>query len=88
MGLIDQFANRKYGLESPGENSELVVPNDTNDLPHASRALLCATGGAVKVMTVSGTIDTIPLVAGWNPIRVRRVYATPAPAATDIHAIW
>lgn len=66
---MDQFENLKPGLESPLEDAEATTFG-VNYTKGATRCLLLAEAGDVEVITLKGTTITLPLQAGYNPIRV------------------
>lgn len=75
---------------APGEDIFSITPHDTNELEFTTRGICFGTEGALKVMTVSGRIVTIPsgvLAAGIiHPLRVKMVYSTDTTAA-DIYGV-
>lgn len=86
--MSDPYSRSVPGLESPAGNAALVTPSDADVFPISSRALILASAGNVRVDMVGvGTGVTLPLVAGFNPIRVTRVYAT-GTAANTIYRVW
>ena len=75
--MADTFASHMPGLTSPAESITAIVPDDSIDLPYATRALNVSSTGNVRVTTVSGTTETIFIAAGVAfPIRARRVWFT------------
>ena len=83
--IFDGFAG---GLESPATHVRSVVPSDTADLTHASRALNVAGAGAIRVTTVGGTTATVHVAAGIPfPVRATRVWAT-GTTATGIAVLY
>jgi hypothetical protein len=75
--MTDIFKQHMNGLESPASRAHAVQPDDSADLPLASRALNVAEAGLVQVTTISGTTAQIFIAAGIPfPIRVARVWAT------------
>lgn len=66
-----------------------VVPNDGADLPDGlTRGLLVGTAGNAKITDAANTeVAGVPLQAGYNPLRVRRVWATGLTAA-NIFALY
>ena len=77
-----------YPLGSPGvtdpiTNAYAVTPSDTEDLPFCPRVLILNAAGTVKMDLLGGSSGvSIPLQAGFNPIRPTRVYATGTAAVT------
>lgn len=81
--MPDKFSDFVTSLSAPADSAEVVTPNDTADLPNTSRALLLSASGWVTVDMIGiGTNIPLPLAAGYNPIRVSRVYATGTDAVT------
>jgi hypothetical protein len=74
---------------APGDYLAAVTPDDSNDLPGGvCRALLVGTAGAAKLTDAAGNVVTsVPLQAGYNPLRVKRVWSTGTTAST-IYAIY
>jgi hypothetical protein len=74
---------------APASDIVTVSASDSADLTLGTcRALLVGTAGAATVLTANGTVATlIPLQAGYNPISVRRVYATGL-TASNIWALY
>lgn len=74
--------NVPYPAGSPGADMPLthlfeITPSDTEDLAVCPRCLILSEAGTVTVdMLGSGTAVAVPLQAGFNPIRPRRVYAS------------
>ncbi len=67
---------------NPADDAIPVTPNDGADLSTPCRALLIATGGALRVITMSGVDRTYPSVpSGLFPVGVRKVFATSTTAA-------
>lgn len=76
------------GSTSPAYDAVAVTPDDEEDLPDGPcQALLLEAAGEVKVTTAGGTEITLPLVAGYNPVQVSRVWATPTPPG-DVFALY
>lgn len=71
---------------SPSELPFSITPDDANDLPHITRALILANGGTVKITRLDGTTDTLTLPAGSFPMKVRRVWAA-GTSATGISGL-
>lgn len=74
---------------SPANSVVPVTPSDSVDLPQGwARGLLVGTSGTAKITDGSGAIVTgVPLQAGYNPIRVQRVWSTGTTAAA-IYALY
>jgi hypothetical protein len=85
---IDDFAGMTVGLDSSYTHLAAVAPSDTVDLVHASRALICAVGGTVTLISTNGEQVQVTLVAGFEyRIRASRVMLT-GTGATGIVALW
>jgi hypothetical protein len=85
MAVIDDFEGMATGKSDPGDRLFLVTKSNSDDLPHAARALVVAADATAKVMTLGGDIvENYPLFKGFNPGRFRRVYST----GTDNVSIW
>jgi hypothetical protein len=86
--MIDTFEGFAPGLESPATRLKSVVPNDSVDLDHASRALNAAGAGLVRVTTLGGDTETLFLAAGIAfPLRVSRIWQT-GTTATGIVVLY
>lgn len=72
----DNFAGYRAGLADPATDAFTITPDDGNDLTYYPRALLLGAEGTVKVTTIDGTAISLPLVQGFNSIRVKRVWST------------
>ncbi len=71
------------GVTDPITNAYAVTPSDTEDLPFCPRVLILDAAGTVKMDLLGGSSGvSIPLQAGFNPIRPTRVYATGTAAVT------
>lgn len=71
----DNFSTYQPGLADPATDAFAITPSDSVDLSVVPRALLIGVAGNVKVTTLGGTSLVLPLPAGYNPIRVTRVWA-------------
>lgn len=88
MPATDDFAAFSTSLESPIQHATAVVPSDTADLPHVTRALYLGAAGDVAVTLKGGAVVTfVGMGAGWHPLRVVRVMAT-GTTASDILGCW
>jgi len=75
--MIDTFETFGTGLESPATRLVAAIPDDAQDLSHASRAVNVATSGTVRVTTLGGDVATVYIAAGLAfPLRVTRVWAS------------
>ncbi len=85
--MANDYAKYENTVSAPAEHIAAVTPADDTDLGYATRALLVATAGNLKVTTVGGEAVTIPVVAGYNPLRVVRVWAA-SKTCGDVFALW
>jgi len=86
--MADKFTYHSAGLESPAISAAIVTPNDSADLEFVSRGLVLSAAGTVTVdMLGAGENIAIPLQAGWNPIRVKRIYSTGTDSITIV-SVW
>ncbi|MBB4053780.1 hypothetical protein GGR20_003442 [Devosia subaequoris] len=83
--MPDRFATHADGLESPASSGFAIIPDDSADLPHVTRAVYIGTAGNLAVTLASG--DQVTLVnlpsATLLPVRIARVEAT-GTTATDL----
>ena len=87
-----QYAGHgRHGLPSwASAEYKAVTPNDSADIDASGPciALLVGVAGDVSVVCpVTGQNVTLPLIAGYNPIRTQRVRAT-GTTATGIVALF
>ena len=61
---------------NPVEDVFAVTLSDSTDLTVPSRALYLPVAGTVKLTTVSGNERSVALIAGWHPIRAKRIWLT------------
>lgn len=85
--MADPYENVASGMDSPANHAAAVTPNDSVDLASVPRALLVASAGNLKVTMKGGQEITLPMQAGYNPLRVTRVWAT-GKTCGDVFAIW
>lgn len=86
--IIDKFASDPDTLSTPSTEVAEIVPSDTADLAHVTKALNAATTGTVRITTETGTVTDIFLAAGVVfPLRVRRVWST-GTSATGLRALY
>ena len=75
----DNISRLHTSMSSPAENGFLVTPNDGANLSETTKAILLGVAGDLQV-TLSGMKDgtsiVLPCPAGYNPLRVARVWAT------------
>ena len=66
------------GSTSPAMSVVPVVPSDTTNLPNGlCRALLVGVAGLATLIDDSGeTRVGVPLIAGYNPLAVKRVFSS------------
>lgn len=73
------------GVTDPITNAYAVTPSDTEDLPFCPRVLILDAAGTVKMNLLGGNTEvSVPLVAGFNPIRPTRVFSTGTSAVTIV----
>lgn len=53
-----------------------IVPDDDEDMPYVSRAILVTKAGEFHMEMLRGGEVTIPLNEGWHALRVVRVFKT------------
>jgi hypothetical protein len=76
------------GLGAPADEWVPITPSDSTDLTYIPRALYIGTAGALKAVDGTGTARTMAnAVAGYHPLRPRRIYST-GTTATDIWALY
>ena len=86
MPAADSY-QRDIAQLGPASDGDVVTHSDTVDLPEVSRSLYVGVAGNVKVTMRSGRVVTWPLIAGWHPISVSRVWST-GTTATGICAAY
>ncbi|QQA43759.1 spike base protein, RCAP_Rcc01079 family [Pelagovum pacificum] len=75
--MTDHFRASVSGLDSPASGLFAITPDDGADLAIATRAIVAATSGHVRVTTIDGSEGTLFVAAGAPmPVRVARVWAT------------
>ena len=86
---MDSFSAFPTTPISPARSASTVLPNDTSDLPHISRALYIGQTGALSVEMVDGDVVTFEGVPAGSmlPIRASKVRATGTTAAA-ILSLW
>lgn len=85
--MADEFAEYTTGLSSPAAHVVEITPNDSADLTTATRALLIGVEGNVKITTAGAETVIVPVVKGYNPLRVVRVWST-STTATGIFGLY
>ena len=78
-----------YGLQmTPASDAKIVTPADATDLPEGTtKSILVGVAGDLAVVTEGGTSITLPVVVGYNPLRVKQIEATNT-TATNIFALY
>ncbi|RLJ41424.1 hypothetical protein BCF46_3217 [Litoreibacter meonggei] len=86
---MDSFSAFPTTPISPARSASTVVPNDTRDLPHISRALYVGQTGALSVEMADGDVVTFEGVPAGSmlPIRASKVRATGTTAAAVL-SLW
>ena len=87
MAAVDRYLGMGGDLLSPANDGAAVTPNDSTDLPVASKRLWVGGAGNVALVTVVGTALTYTGVPAGTYLHVRaaRVKAT-GTSATNIVA--
>jgi hypothetical protein len=86
---MDKFKNHLKTIDSVCENAFVIVPNDDNDLPNASRSIYVGSGGNLKVLLVN---SNAPIVlknvqdGSVLPLRIKKVFAIDT-SADDLIAL-
>jgi hypothetical protein len=77
MPAIDQFYTHAPNLVSPVVGAFSIVPHDTNEVSHITRALRIGTSdGTLSVVMADGSALVIPVAAREIlPFRVKKVMA-------------
>lgn len=91
--LFPESFAQNVGVDAPAIHGQATTGDDANDLTYVSRALVIGTAGNVQV-TFRGDVKagvapstvTVPLPAGWNPMRVSRVWSAGL-TAVDVVAV-
>ena len=75
--------DRASGLTSPALYGFEITPDDNQDLPRPTRALMVGSSGNVRVTLLSGDQLTLPslLPGAQYALRIRRVHANDTTAA-------
>ena len=86
---MDNFSNFPTTPISPARSAMTIVPSDSTDLPHVSRAIYVGQGGDLAVEMADGDVTPFEAVPGGSvlPIRVKRVRNT-ATTANAIISLW
>ena len=76
--MTDRFSSHSASLSSPASGGFPITPDDTADLPEATRGLYVGSGGDLSVVMLSG--ESLSFVAVPDgvllPLRIQRVRAT------------
>ncbi len=81
---FDPFENSSDSLIAPAKSAFAIVPDDSADLPGATKAVYVGTGGDITARPVDGDIDVLfrNVVAGTIlPVRLRAVRVVGTTAA-------
>jgi hypothetical protein len=71
------FPAGSSGSESPITQAWTITPDDDTDLSVVPRCLILDQAGTVRMVPAGGsTAVSVPLQAGFNPIRPSRVLST------------
>lgn len=84
---LDPFQGVSPAMDSPASHAAAVTPSDSANLTAIPRALLIASAGNLKVTMAGGEVVTLPVTAGYNPLRVLRVWSA-SKTCGDVVAIW
>ncbi|MEP3347021.1 MAG: hypothetical protein ABJN34_05760 [Litoreibacter sp.] len=86
---MDSFSAFPTTPISPARSASTVVPSDTTELPHVSRALYVGQSGALSVEMADGGIATFEGVPAGSmlPIRASKVRSSDTTAAS-ILSLW
>lgn len=87
--MADIYAHTTPGLTSPAIDGSMIVPDDSGDLAHVTRAVYVGNGGQIAAQLASGSTITLAAVPSGTllPLRVRRVMAT-GTSAGDLVGLW
>jgi len=85
--MADQFEELTPGLESPLEDAEATTFG-VNYTKGVTRALILEEDGKVEVITKKGSTITLPLVKGFNPVRVSQCVSAPVLTAGKIFGVF
>ena len=78
----NQTMSAQNDVSSPS-NAFQVTPDDSEDLPHNSRAIYVGGQGDLRVLTAAGDEVTYKDLIGSKVLQVRKIFATDT-TATDI----
>lgn len=88
MAATDTLSNRASG-GGLYTHAAAIALSDSQDLSFVTQAILASAACTVKVAMLGGETVALPLAAGYNPIRVTKVFnvGTSLGGAT-IWALW
>jgi len=86
--MSDAYSTFAATPTTPANDIALVTPSDTVDLAKFAKGLILGAGGIVKINTVKGTTVSPVLPAGYNLIRVSRVWSTGTAGGVLAAGIW
>ena len=75
------------GLGAPASHWFLITANDSIDLEIVPRAILIGTAGNLACHDIDGHLEVLPVIAGYNPIRPKRVLSTNT-TASGIYGLY
>lgn len=84
------MANRPLFSAGPAIGCIAISPADGTDLPYVCIGVLLSVGGVCKITDVDGNTSSPTLIAGYNPIAIRRFWSTGTDAgvkAGTIHGL-
>ena len=86
---MDSFSAFPTTPISPARSASTVIPNDTAELPHVSRALYIGQFGALSVQMADGDVVTFEAIPAGSmlPIRAAKVLSSGTTAAA-ILSLW
>jgi len=87
--MVDYWKDETDRKGDPAENAAVIAPNDDNDLPVVTRAMLIGGAGDIRVTMVGGQTLTIEGLNSGQllPIRATKVFAT-GTTATKLTGLW
>ena len=75
----DRMRGLKEDRSSPANFAFAITPSDSLDVETITKSLLVDAAGTLRVTMANmsdGTSIDLPVIAGYNPLRVRRVWLT------------
>jgi len=86
---MDQFSAHATSLESPASGAKTLIPSDSMDLSHVTRAIYVGSGGDLTVTMKEGGNATFKNMVGGTVIAIRVVRVLAAgTTATDIVGMY